>query len=133
MSLAIAALGIISLAAASGLPLFERASPLPLLGQAQRYAACETQADENNELFCIVVPRSAARETAELYRAELERQGWMVGPAPEVFLGFVKMKSGEPCDGGTLVVYGEVRADMEAAQAVFMFSFGRNNTCETAE
>ena len=58
------------------------AAVLPLLGQAKANPGCSGYEEPDRDVFCVSTPRAATRETVALYKAELERQGWLVGAAP---------------------------------------------------
>jgi len=110
---------------------------LPEIEDAVVGTECPPSEEGGDRYFCLTYPREKARAVREQFTSALQQQGFMVGPAPEVSFGFLRLKGADPnqpesCESGLVSIFAIEGEPDSAKTAVMVIALARDTCGEPA-
>lgn len=110
---------------------------LPEIADASVSAECPASEDGGDRYVCLTYPREKNRAVVEQLTRGLQEQGFIVGAAPEVTFGFLRVKQADSdnpdsCEGGLVSIFAVDGEPDPAKTAVMMILLNRDDCGESA-
>ncbi len=106
---------------------------MPAIEDAVVGTECPPSEEGGDRYLCLTYPSEKARAVREQFTHALEQQGFMVGPAPEVSFGFLRLKGADldnpdSCESGLVSTFAVEGEPDPAKTAVMVIALARD-TC----